>query len=132
MMSIEAFLGAGGVIQLHILMALAAIVLGGVQFARPKGTAPHRMLGRAWVAAMAVLAVSGFFIHEIRVWGAYSPIHLLSAATLVLLVLAVSTARNGKIERHRRMMKGLYVFALLVTGAFTLLPGRLMHEIVFG
>ena len=131
-MNVDAFATAPWIVQLHIMMALAAIVLGGIQFARPKGTASHRLLGRAWVAAMAVLAFSGFFIHEIRLWGAYSPIHLLSAATLVLLVLGVWTARSGNIGRHRRMMKGLYFFALLVTGAFTLLPGRLMHQIVFG
>ena len=131
-MNAAAFASAPGVVQLHIVVALAAIVLGAVQFARPKGTEPHRALGRAWVAAMAVLAFSGFFIHELRLWGMWSPIHLLSAATLALLAVAVWTARTGRIERHRRMMKGLYVFALLVTGAFTLLPGRLMHEIVFG
>ena len=131
-MNLDTFASAPWIIQLHIVMALAAIVLGGIQFARPKGTAPHRLLGRAWVVAMAVLAFSGFFIHEIRLWGAYSPIHLLSAATLALLVIAVWTARSGRIERHRRMMKGLYIYALLVTGAFTFWPGRLMHQIVFG
>ena len=131
-MNLDAFANAPWIIQVHIVVALAAIALGAIQFARPKGTAPHRLLGRVWVAAMAVLAFSGFFIHEIRLWGAYSPIHLLSAATLALLVLAVWTARSGRIERHRRMMKGLYIYALLVTGAFTLWPGRLMHQIVFG
>ena len=131
-MNIEAFATAPWVIQLHILVALAAVGLGGIQFAMAKGTARHRLVGRVWVASMAVLAGSGFFIHEIRLWGAFSPIHLLSAATLVMLVLAVRWARAGNVRRHSRMMAGLFVFALLVTGAFTLLPGRLMHEIVFG
>ena len=131
-MNVSAFTAAPAVIQLHIVVALIAVLLGAVQFARPKGTPGHRTLGRVWVAAMAVLAFSGFFIHEIRVWGAWSPIHLLSAATLVLLVLGVWFARSGRIERHKRMMAGIYIFALLVTGAFTFLPGRLMHQIVFG
>lgn len=131
-MNIPAFAAAPAVIQIHIIVALAAVALGAIQFARPKGTPPHRMLGRVWVAAMAILAFSGFFIHEIRVWGAWSPIHLLSAATLFLLALGVWFARKGKIERHKRMMAGIYIFALLVTGAFTFLPGRLMHQIAFG
>jgi len=29
-------------------------------------------------------------------------------------------------------MIGLYVGALLIAGAFTFLPGRLMHQIFFG
>ena len=131
-MNLSVFTAAPAVIQLHIAVALVAVLLGAVQFARPKGTSAHRTLGRVWVAAMAILAFSGFFIHEIRVWGAWSPIHLLSAATLVLLALGVWLARNGKIERHKRMMAGIYIFALLVTGAFTFLPGRLMHQIAFG
>lgn len=131
-MNLAVFSGASWIIQLHVVMALAAVVLGAAQLAMPKGTAPHRAIGRVWVAAMAVLAASGFFIHELRVWGNYSPIHLLSAGTLVLLVVAVWTARAGNIKRHRGMMLGLYLFALIVTGAFTFWPGRLMHQIVFG
>ena len=30
------------------------------------------------------------------------------------------------------MMKLLYVLALIVTGLFTLLPGRTMNEVLFG
>lgn len=131
-MDMTAFANASAVIQLHIIAALVAVALGGAQLALPKGTAKHRIMGHAWVAAMAFLAASGFLIHEIRLWGAYSPIHLLSAMTLALLARAVWLARTGNIKRHQRMMKGIYVFALLVTGAFTFLPGRLMHQIVFG
>ncbi len=29
-------------------------------------------------------------------------------------------------------MRSLYIFALILTGAFTLLPGRAMHAVVFG
>ena len=131
-MNIAAFTAASAVIQLHIAMALVAVLLGAYQFARPKGTPGHRMLGRVWVAVMAILAFSGFFIHEIRIWGIWSPIHLLSAGTLVLLALGVWQARNRRIVQHKRMMAGIYFFALIVTGAFTFLPGRLMHKIVFG
>ena len=30
------------------------------------------------------------------------------------------------------MMKLLYLIALIVTGLFTLLPGRIMHSVLFG
>jgi uncharacterized membrane protein len=48
------------------------------------------------------------------------------------LAAAVFLARRGRIGAHRRSMIGLYLGALLVTGAFTLLPGRIMGRVVFG
>lgn len=39
---------------------------------------------------------------------------------------------KGNIQGHRKTMIRLYVAACLVTGAFTLLPGRLMHTLLFG
>ena len=72
-------------IPLHAFAAMAAFVLGIVQFAAPKGTLPHRTLGWIWVALMAVVAVSSFWIHEIRLFGPWSPIHLLSIFTPIML-----------------------------------------------
>jgi uncharacterized membrane protein len=48
------------------------------------------------------------------------------------LAASVFLARRGNIHAHRRSMIGLYLGALLVTGAFTLLPGRIMGRVVFG
>ena len=81
---------------------------------------------------MAIVAVTSLFIHEIKLWGQYSPIHLLSLWTLFSLFMAIYFARVGKIKRHRQVMIALYGFALILTGALTLLPGRVMHQIVFG
>ena len=52
----------------HALIALFAIVLGGAQFLMTKGTMAHRWLGRIWVSAMLYVAISSFFIHELKVW----------------------------------------------------------------
>ena len=124
------FFSAPLVIQLHILAAFFAIAGGGVQFFLPKGTAGHKLIGRLWVLSMAVVALSSFFIHEIRLFGLFSPIHL-SVMTLCFLYLGVRAARIGQIIRHRKIMTWSYVLALIVTGLFTLLPGRLMHHIFF-
>ncbi|MGE0719502.1 MAG: hypothetical protein AB7P02_28935, partial [Alphaproteobacteria bacterium] len=64
------------VIQLHAWAAMGAFALGLVQLVAPKGTLPHRTLGWIWVVLMAVVAVSAFFIHQIRLIGPWSPIHL--------------------------------------------------------
>ena len=119
-------------IPLHALAAMVAIILGGIQLAMKKGGALHRLLGRLWVGLMAVVAGSSFFIHEIKLWGLYSPIHVLSLWTLFSLGLAIYFVRVGKIKRHQQVMIALYGFALILTGFFTLLPGRVMHQVVFG
>jgi uncharacterized membrane protein len=119
-------------IQLHAYAALAAFGLGLVQLARAKGTTSHRALGYTWVALMIVVAASGFWIHEIRLWGPWSPIHLLSIFTLVMLPLGVLHARHHNVRGHKFTMFGLFAGALLIAGLFTLAPGRLMHRVVFG
>ena len=119
-------------IPLHALAAMVAIILGGIQLAMKKGGALHRLLGRLWVGLMAVVAGSSFFIHEINLWGLYSPIHVLSLWTLFSLGLAIYFVRVGKIKRHQQVMIALYGFALILTGFFTLLPGRVMHQVVSG
>lgn len=128
----DPLLNAAPPIPMHAFAALAAIVLGAVQLVLPKGTMLHRSLGWTWVILMTVVAVSSFFISEMRVWGAFSPIHLLSALTLFSLVLSIRAARSGQLRRHMQGMRMMYGLALLLTGAFTLLPGRIMHQVLFG
>ena len=70
------------------------------------------------------------FKHEIKLWGAYSPIHLLSLLTIFILGLAIYYVRIGNIKRHKQTMTALYFFALIVAGFFTLMPGRIMHQIL--
>lgn len=119
-------------IPLHAIAAMIAIILGGIQLYMKKGGAIHKLLGRLWVGLMLMVSVSSFFIHELKLWGAYSPIHLLSIWTILSLGLAIYFVRVGNIKRHKQVMLALYGFALILTGFFTLMPGRVMHQIVFG
>lgn len=131
-MTLAPLLAAPLAIQLHAFAALAAFTLGAVQLAAPKGTIPHRLFGWVWAGLMLTVVISSFFIHEIRLWGPWSPIHLLSIFTLVMLPLAVLAARRHDVRRHQGTMIGLFFGALVIAGAFTLLPGRIMHAVVFG
>jgi uncharacterized membrane protein len=119
-------------IQLHAYAALGAFVLGAVQLAGVKGTTKHRALGYTWAALMLVVAISAFWVHEIRFWGPWSPIHLLSIFTLVMLPLGIWHAHRHSVQRHRFTMLGLFCGALVIAGLFTLAPGRIMHKVVFG
>ena len=111
---------------------MTAFVLGLPQFAAPKGTLPHRTLGWIWVLLMAAVAISSFWIHQIRLVGPWGPIHLLSIFVLAMLPLAVWRAHTHRVADHRRIMILMFSGALVVAGLFTLLPGRIMHTVVFG
>ena len=82
----------------HALAAMVAVIFG-LQLASTKGTTQHRMLGWTYVTT------SSFFISELKLWGAFSPIHLLSAWTVFSLVMAVYHARQGNIRQHKNWMR---------------------------
>jgi uncharacterized membrane protein len=131
-MSLAPLLDAAPPIPLHAFAAMAAFALGIVQFAAPKGTLPHRTLGWIWVVLMAVVALSAFWIHQIRLVGPWSPIHLLSVFTPVMLALGVFYARRHNVRGHRITMISIFAGALVLAGLFTFVPGRVMHAAVFG
>jgi len=116
----------------QVFSAFFALFLGARQLLRPKGGGAHRLAGWLWVGLMAYVAGSSLWISEIQMWGRFSPIHLLSLWTLGSLVFAVTTARRGNLRAHRRTMQSLFFLALVVTGLFTLVPGRVMHTILLG
>ena len=131
-MSLAPLLDAAAAVQLHAFAAMTAFALGVVQLSAPKGTLPHRTIGWVWVTLMLIVSVSSFWIHDLKMWGIWSPIHLLSIFTLVTLPLAVWAARRHAVDRHRRAMTSIFVGALVIAGVFTLAPGRIMHSVVFG
>jgi uncharacterized membrane protein len=119
------------VIQLHIAAALAALLLGTVQLVGIKGTGLHRLIGWSWVVAMITVAVSSLFIRQINP-GGFSWIHLLSGWTLIALPMAIFAIRRGRVGSHANGMAWTFVGGLIVAGAFTFLPGRLLWEVFFG
>jgi uncharacterized membrane protein len=131
-MSLRPLLDASPIIRLHAFAAMAAFALGLVQLTAPKGTLGHRTLGWLWVSLMVLVSGSAFFIHTIRLWGPWSPIHLLAIFTLLMLPVAVLQARRHRVGSHRVAMISIFTGALVIAGLFTLLPGRIMNAVVFG
>ena len=119
-------------IQIHALGAFLALGLGITQFARTKGTLSHRVIGWIWVLLLFSVALSSFWIHTIRQFAGFSLIHLLSVLTLTGLPLAVLAARKGRITAHEKIMKSIFIYGLIVAGLFTLLPGRILGQVLFG
>jgi uncharacterized membrane protein len=119
------------IIQLHVAGAVTALTIGtGLMFG-PKGTTIHRTFGWTWVIAMMTTAVSSFFIHGINPNG-FSLIHVLSAYVSIGVPMGVAFARRHNIRAHRRMMTGVFLGGLIIAGAFTFAPGRLMWQVFFG
>jgi uncharacterized membrane protein len=131
-MTLAPLLDASPAIQLHAFAAMTAFVLGVVQLSAPKGTLPHRTVGWIWVALMLAVSISAFWIHQLRLWGPWSPIHLLAIFTLVMLPLGVWAAHRHAVERHRWTMIGIFAGALVIAGVFTFVPGRIMYQVAFG
>ena len=100
-MSLQPLLAAPSPIPWHAFAAFAALAIGVTQLALPKGTSRHRIAGYVWAALMLVIAVSSFWIHDIRLIGPFSPIHLLSILVLVTVPLALWHARNHRVAKHR-------------------------------
>ncbi|MDR9395642.1 MAG: DUF2306 domain-containing protein [Roseovarius sp.] len=131
-MNWQALWNDGAVISVHALVALLAMGAGAVQLLAPKGTITHKTLGYVWVGAMGVVAVSSFWIHEFQWFGPFSIIHVLSLLVLATLIYSIRAIRRGSVTAHRNSMIQLYALALVLTGAFTLVPGRTMHAVIFG
>jgi len=131
-MTLAPLLNAPAVVQVHAFAAMAAFALGALQLAAPKGPIPHRAIGWIGAALMLVVSAASLFIHEIRLWGSWSPIHLLSIFVLVMVTVAVMAARAHRIPAHARGMTLMFIGALVIAGAFTFLPGRIMHQVAFG
>lgn len=131
-MNLTPFANASLVIQIHTFLALGAVALTIGIFCLRKGSPLHRTIGWAWVLMMGCVALSSFWINELRVVGLFSPIHLLSLLTLWTLVRGVTAARAHHVKEHKRQMKTLVFGALIAAGAFTFFPGRLMHAVFLG
>jgi len=123
-------------IAIHMSAAITAVLLGPVALWARLGrtTRPrlHRALGYAWVTCMITAALSAIFIRDFQLPNAmgYTLIHLLIPLTLFSLFRAFRYLAAGNITGHRKTMQWLYVSACLVTGAFTLLPGRYLGQLL--
>jgi uncharacterized membrane protein len=131
-MSLQPIIYASPEIQIHTATAVISFLIGASQFFQAKGTRQHRIAGWIWVGLMTIVSVSSLFINTTCTFGPFSVIHLLTLVTIVALPLGVIAARRHHISAHKRIMIILFTGALAIAGAFTFLPGRIMHDLAFG
>lgn len=131
-LTLQPFFEASLAIQIHMIAAVAAFFLGAAVLWKRKGNATHKQLGKVWVLLMLVTSFTAFFIHEIRLWGDYSPIHILAVITPISMAFAIYSARKGNIHAHLTTMKAAYIGGMVIAGGFTFFPGRLSYRMLFG
>ncbi|HXL99989.1 MAG TPA: DUF2306 domain-containing protein [Rhizomicrobium sp.] len=135
-MTLAPLLHAPLAIQIHVATVVPAFVIGTyLIFFSHKGSPFHRGLGYVYLTLMTVTAITTLFIHALMPkgpFGGFSPIHLLVGLVLFGVVGALRGAWTHNIAMHKRAMLGVYIGGLLIAGALTFLPGRIMHAVVFG
>jgi len=118
-------------IGLHIAAAALAALIGCVILVMEKGTRRHKLIGRIWVALMTVVAIGSFRLFGIAENGWFSPIHALSIFTLASMAYAIFMIRRGNKRAHIGAMLGCFA-GLLIAGALTLSPNRILGGFFFG
>ena len=119
-------------IQIHLATVVPAFFLGTWQiFLSKKGSPAHRSLGIVYLALMTITAIAAIFIQSLHP-GHFSWIHIFVPITLIGVVSAIWRIRKGDIVGHKRAMQGVYFGGLIVAGALTFYPGRLMYRLFFG
>ena len=126
------------ILSLHALPGLLAVILGSIVLLSKKGTKTHKRRGYMWLRLMLLISLTAIFIQEINP-GSYSLIHLLIPWTIFSIIFGIYAIKKFKVTKnkvwrnlHQWTMIGLFFGALVIAGAFTLMPGRMLNEIIFG
>ena len=115
-------------VLIHLSAAISALLLGIVMLVRRKGTLSHKFWGRIWAGLMLTVAISSLWIPSFL---HFTWIHLFTLLTLVSLPLGIYRIRRGNVKGHAAAMKGLFVGGLVIAGIFTLVPGRILGNLLW-
>ncbi|MCY7338818.1 MAG: DUF2306 domain-containing protein [Sphingomonas bacterium] len=117
-------------LSVHLATVIPAIPLGAYVILSRKGGARHKLLGKIWLSLMFVTAIATIFIRNIND-GNFSWIHLFTLLTFVAVPQAILTARQGKIDEHKKHLRNFFLGALIIAGLTAFTPGRTMWQWAF-
>jgi uncharacterized membrane protein len=118
-------------VKIHLATILPAFVLGTwLIFLSIKGSRPHRAAGAVYMGLMLISATAAIFIQEVRP-GRFSWLHLFVLLTYWGVARALWAVRQKDIPAHKGAMYGLYIGGLVIAGALTFAPGRIMYRLFF-
>jgi uncharacterized membrane protein len=138
-LNLQPILEAPLAIQLHFLTVVPAFFLGAWQLLLSrKGSNSHRLIGKIYLTLMSLTAVAAFFIPSFTSFSIGAGpirlglIHLFIPLTVNGVWQTRKALRRGDIAAHKASMRGLYFGGLLIAGALTFIPGRIMWRMFFG
>jgi uncharacterized membrane protein len=120
---------------LHLATVLPAFAIGAFQLLRRKGTPSHKLLGKIYMVLMLATGLITLAMPAKvgpQILNHFGFIHAFSLLTLINIPIAYFAAHRGNVRAHRAAMISLYFGGILIAGTFALMPGRMLHEWLFG
>ena len=120
---------------MHLGTMAPAFLMATFMMVTKKGTEVHKLIGRIYMVLMLFTAmVTVLMSAQVgpRLFNHFGFIHLLSVLVLYCVPSAYWAIKNGNVKRHKWSMIGLYIGGLIVAGGFTLMPGRMLGNVLFG
>lgn len=121
-------------VYLHLSTIVPAFFIGSYLLLNRKGTPIHKFLGKVYMVLMLLTAFITLLIPAkvgLTFLDHFGFIHLFSFLTFATVIGAYLSIRMGNVKAHRFNMLGLYIGGILIAGAFTFVPGRLLHTWLF-
>ena len=119
----------------HLGTIAPAFLMATFMMVTKKGTKLHKRIGRIYMVLMLFTAMVTLLMSAQvgpRLFNHFGFIHLLSVLVLYCVPSAYWAIKNGNVKRHKWSMIGLYIGGLIVAGGFTLMPGRMLGNVLFG
>tara|TARA_B110000902_G_scaffold2108_2_gene2341 strand:- start:6342 stop:6740 length:399 start_codon:yes stop_codon:yes gene_type:complete len=120
---------------MHLGAMAPAFLMATFMMVTKKGTEVHKLIGRIYMVLMLFTAMVTLLMSAQvgpRLFNHFGFIHLLSVLVLYCVPSAYWAIKNGNVKRHKWSMIGLYIGGLIVAGGFTLMPGRMLGNVLFG
>jgi len=127
-LDLEVFASAPLATRVHAVAILVLVVAGWIMLALPKGDRRHKTFGWIWVGAMVAMGATSLAVPHGDSWVAA---YIGGGSALVLLAYGVYAVKTRRLRNHGRTMAMLMISLVLMT-LLSLMPGRLMHDVVFG
>jgi uncharacterized membrane protein len=83
-------------------------------------------------AAIAALFIRASSLPGMLSFHGFTPIHLFVPVVFVNVGLTLFALRTRQFKLHHATMMGLFISGIGIAGALALMPGRIMHAVVFG
>ena len=118
----------------HFATIAPCFLMGIWLLLRPKGTPIHKQLGKIYVVLISFSSVVAAAMPAAagpRLWNHFGIIHLFCVAVFISIPYAIWAIKRGNVRGHAWAMRGLFLGGVVIAGAFTLLPGRLLHAWLF-